>query len=75
MTLEQQTVGEREIRRFDYGDTTMFVSALDSTEATVEVVGDTLIVATDEREYDISLPEENATAFMKNGILTIEMRQ
>ncbi|WP_181686047.1 DUF7127 family protein [Halorhabdus salina] len=73
MTLEQQTVGDAEIRRFDYDDATTFVADL-GDGAAVDVVGDTAIVVTDGRQYDLSLPEnQDATAFMKNGVLTIEV--
>jgi hypothetical protein len=75
MTLEQQTVGDAEIRRFDYDNATTFVADL-GLSGQVEVLGDTAIVVTDDGQYDLSLPEnQDATAFMKNGVLTIEVNQ
>ncbi|QGN07652.1 hypothetical protein Hrd1104_10320 [Halorhabdus sp. CBA1104] len=75
MTLEQQTVGDAEIRRFDYDDATTFVADL-GDGAEIDVVGNTAIVVTDDGQYDLSLPEnQGATAFMKNGVLTIEVDQ
>lgn len=73
MRLEQQTVGDVAIRRFDYPEATIFAADL-GVDGEVDIVGDTAIVVTDEGHYDLSVPEsEDVTAFMKNGILTIEV--
>ena len=74
MELNEQTVGDAAIRRFDYEDTTTFVADLGDGE--VDVVGDTAIVVTDDGQYDVSLPESgDAVAFMNNGVLTIEVKR
>jgi hypothetical protein len=44
----------------------------DATDASVDVVGDTAIVVTDE-QYELDLPTEGAQAFIHNGVLTITM--
>jgi|AntRauTorcE11898_2_1112593.scaffolds.fasta_scaffold110624_2 hypothetical protein len=41
--------------------------------ATVDVVGDTAIVMADDEQTDIELPEPAERAFMRNGVLTIEL--
>lgn len=42
------------------------------TDATVDVVDGTAIVVTDE-QYELELPNEDAEAFIHNGVLTISM--
>ncbi|MFW5955931.1 MAG: DUF7127 family protein [Halorhabdus sp.] len=75
MKLEQQMVGDAEIRRFDYGDAITFAADL-GVDGEVDVVGDTAILITETGQYDISLPaSEDVTAFMRNGILTIEVKE
>ena len=75
MKLEQQTVGDAEIRRFNYADETTFAADL-GVDGEVDVVGDTAIVITGTGQYDLSLPErDGVTAFIRNGILTIEVKR
>jgi len=75
MEPEQQTVGDAAIRRLDYEDATTFAADL-GVSGTVDVVGDTAIVVTDDDQYDIPLPEgETVTAFINNGVLTIEVKE
>jgi len=74
MRLEQQTVGDAAIRRFDYEDATTFAADI-GRDGAVDVVGDTAIVITDDDQYDVSLPDGGEpTAFMNNGVLTIEVK-
>ncbi|WP_135667712.1 DUF7127 family protein [Halorhabdus rudnickae] len=74
MELTEQTVGDAAIRRFDYEDATTFAADL-GVDGTVDVVGDTAIVVTDDDQYDISVPDgETVTAFINNGVLTIEVK-
>ncbi|WEL17685.1 MULTISPECIES: hypothetical protein [unclassified Halorhabdus] len=75
MELEQQTVGDAAIRRFDYEDATTFVADI-GRDGAVDVVGDTAIVVTDDEQYDVAVPDhDDVTAFMKNGVLTIEVKR
>lgn len=66
---------ERHVREYDADGTRRIVADLGSdVEANVEVVGDTAIVLPEEGEQiDLDLPERGAKAFIKNGILTIEL--
>jgi len=45
----------------------------DATDASVDVVGDTAIVVVGDDQYDLTLPEGDARAFMRNGVLTIDV--
>ena len=74
MELSEQTVGDAAIRRLEYEDATTFAADL-GVSGTVDVVGDTAIVVTDETQYDLSIPEsDTVTAFINNGVLTIEVK-
>lgn len=41
-------------------------------DASVDIVGDTVIVVADDEQYDLAV-EGDAQAFMRNGVLTIEV--
>jgi hypothetical protein len=63
-----------EARRYEYDDDTVIAADLGpEREATVEVVDGTLIVVTDDDQFDVDLPSRDAQAFMRNGVLTIEV--
>ncbi|MFB6087872.1 MAG: hypothetical protein ABEJ85_05070 [Haloarculaceae archaeon] len=60
--------------RHEYDDVTVFAADFGpDRSATVDVVDGTAIVLADGEQYDIDLPGEDARAFMKNGVLTIEV--
>ena len=67
---------ERFVREYEYGDAT--VVAVDfGVEGTVDLTGDTLIVVLEDgQQFELELPVDgtNATAFMNNGVLTVEVR-
>jgi hypothetical protein len=42
-------------------------------DATVDVVDDTAIVVGEDDQYELTLPEGDAEAFILNGVLTITM--
>ncbi|MFC7114876.1 hypothetical protein ACFQH2_07720 [Natronoarchaeum sp. GCM10025703] len=65
------------MREYDVDGTRRVVADLGSgVDATVDVVGDTAIVLPEEGEQiDIDLPHEDAQAFIKNGVLTIELEE
>ncbi|MFC4246334.1 Hsp20/alpha crystallin family protein [Natribaculum luteum] len=64
-------------RQYDYGDET--VLAVDfgpaGADASVDVVDGTVIVVFDDEQRELELPAdvEDAQAFIRNGVLTIEM--
>ena len=68
--LEAQDV---DVRRFEYDDSVVLAADFGYVDSSsVDVVGDTVIVVVDDDQYDIEL-DGDARAFMKNGILTIEV--
>ncbi len=80
MNLEQfarQTDDQRLVRAYEYGtDTVIAVDfGVHSEEAAVDVVDGTVIVVADDGQHEIELPVDavDAQAFMKNGVLTVEL--
>ncbi|SNZ04126.1 hypothetical protein SAMN06269185_0455 [Natronoarchaeum philippinense] len=76
MNVEQ--LSEREgqhARRFEYDDRTEIVADLGvGVEGNVDVLDDAVIVVTEEGEQlELDVPETGAEAFIKNGVLTIEL--
>lgn len=63
------------VDRFDYGDEAVIAVDFGPTEGVAEVVDETVIVVVDDDQYDLELPEDAAAAgaFMKNGVLTVEL--
>jgi len=71
-----RSVDEATSRRYEYDDgSVVFAGDLGAgTDAAVDVVDGTAIVVTDGEQYEFELPDENeARAFIKNGVLTIEV--
>ena len=68
---------ERLVREYDYADGALL--AVDfgsvSSEATAEVVDGTVIVVIGEEQHEFELPAAmtDAQAFIRNGVLTIEL--
>lgn len=74
MTTAQQLVDEAFVRRFEYEDATVLAADVGAAEATVDVVDDTVIVVADGDQYEHELPaDEDARAFINNGVLTVEL--
>ncbi|WP_265111960.1 DUF7127 family protein [Halosolutus halophilus] len=78
MTLEQFTREDGQVaRQYEYDDE--MVVAVDfgatETDASVDLVDDTVIVVVDEEQYEFELPVDahDAHTFIKNGVLTVEM--
>ncbi|MDL5361378.1 Hsp20/alpha crystallin family protein [Halalkalicoccus sp. NIPERK01] len=67
------------VRRYEYDDEAVIAIDLGSeaSDASVDVVDDTAIVVVEtaegERQEEFDLPSEGARAFIKNGVLTIEV--
>ncbi|MFB6074924.1 MAG: hypothetical protein ABEJ89_07925 [Haloarculaceae archaeon] len=71
----KQLVDDVPVREYAYDDgTVVYAADLEVVgEASVEVVDGTAIVVAGSEQYDIDLPEGDARAFIRNGVLTIEM--
>lgn len=80
MTLEQFTREEGQVaRRYEYDDATIMAVdfGTEATDASVDLVDDTVIVVLSDDQYEIDLPDrvENAHTFIKNGVLTVELEE
>ena len=74
MTDQQQLVGDAPLRQYEYDDAVVLAADLGVVgDATVDVVDGTAIVLVDDEQYDFEVPGEDARAFIRNGVLTIEM--
>jgi len=69
----QQAIADAPVRRFEYDDRTVFAADVGGASASVDVVGDTVIVVTDDDQYELDVPTGDTTALMKNGVLTVEV--
>ncbi|MXR51305.1 hypothetical protein GRX03_06760 [Halovenus sp. WSH3] len=70
--LEQRGI---EVVSREYGDHRELIADFGPTEdISVDVVGDTVIVVTEDETYDVEV-DGSAQAFIKNGILTIELNE
>ena len=64
---------ERFVREYEYADETVVAADL-GEDGSVDVVGDTVIVALDGGDqFELALPSADATAFMNNGVLTVSL--
>jgi len=76
MTDQQQLVGDAPLRRYEYDDAVVLAADIGITgDATVDVVDDTAIVVVGDEQYDFDLPSGDARAFIRNGVLTVEMSE
>lgn len=76
MTETQQLGGDVPVRRYEYDDSVVLAADLGVTEASAEIVGDTVIVVAGDEQYDLTVPEgDDARAFIKNGVLSVEVSQ
>ena len=77
MSLAQQfAAADIEVSRRTYDDAVVFAADFGpAADATVDVVGDTVIVVAgdDQYEFDVDAGAE-AEAFVQNGVLTVEVR-
>ncbi|MFW6436572.1 MAG: DUF7127 family protein [Halococcoides sp.] len=69
----QQAIADAPVRQFEYDDRTVYAADVGEMAAQVDVVGDTVIVVTDDDQYELDVPGEDTAAFMKNGVLTVEV--
>lgn len=62
------------IAKYDYDDATVFVmDAGVSTDTSVDVVDGTAMIVVDGKQYDFDVPAGEAQAFMKNGVVGVEV--
>lgn len=74
MNPEQQLADDVPFRRYEDDDATVFAADLgDEATASVDVVGDTAIVVAGDEQFDLDLPGDDAQAFIRNGVLTVEV--
>lgn len=75
---DQQRFQEREgvVRQYDYDDVVVFAADVGPVEeASVDVVDGTAMVVVDDRQYEFEIPAGDAQAFIKNGVVTVEVEQ
>jgi hypothetical protein len=74
MNIKQNlTEQDAEVRRYEYDDCIVLAADFGDTDAaSVDVVGDTVIVVVDGKQFDIEV-EGDAKAFIKNGVLSVEV--
>jgi hypothetical protein len=71
--IQQLEAQDVDVSRFEYEDSVVLAADFGYVDSSsVDVVGDTVIVVADGEQFDIDL-DGDARAFMKNGILTIEV--
>ncbi|WP_424004629.1 DUF7127 family protein [Haloarcula salina] len=76
MNSEQQLFDETPLRRFEYDDSVVLAADVGpATDATVDVVDGTVIVVADGQQYEQDIPAGDARAFIKHGVLTIELSE
>jgi hypothetical protein len=77
--MERETFAresERFVREYDYADGRTIAADL-GADGVAEVVGDTVVVVLeDDSQFELELPAgADATAFMNNGVLTVEVKR
>lgn len=75
MTSTQQQVGDAALRQYEYDDGTIVLAADMGVvdDASVDVVDDTVIVVADGVQHDLEVPAGDAQAFIRNGVLSVEV--
>lgn len=75
MNGNQQLDDDAPVRRFEYDDGTRVLAADLGVagDASVDVVDGTAIVVAGSDQYDLAVPAGDAQAFIKNGVLTVEV--
>ena len=75
MNGNQQLSDDVPVRRFEYDDGTNVLAADLGVgrDVSVDVVDETAIVVAGSDQYDLEVPAGDAQAFIKNGVLTVEV--
>lgn len=75
---EQQRFTEQEgaVAQYDYGDEIVLVADIGpETDGSVDVVDGTAMIVANGDQYEFDIPEGDAQAFIKNGVVTIEVER
>jgi hypothetical protein len=73
MTVTKQFDEDVDLRRYEYDDSLVVAADFGPEhEATVDVVDGTVMVIVDGEQYDLDV-KGDARAFIRNGVLTIEV--
>jgi HSP20 family molecular chaperone IbpA len=79
MSGRQQFVDEQgPVSRIEYpdGSTVLAADVGPGRDANVDIVDDTVMVVVGDEQYDFELPVgSDAQAFIKNGVLTVEVNE
>ncbi|MUV90882.1 hypothetical protein GJ629_14065 [Halapricum sp. CBA1109] len=77
MNTDQQQIGDAAVRRFEYDEAVVLAADVGVGEASVDVVGDTVIVVSDGDHHEFEVPDgaEEADARINNGVLTVEVER
>lgn len=76
MRGQSQLADDVPVREFDYGDAVVYAADLGVVgDATADVVDDTVVVVAGDEQYDFELPDGEARAFIRNGVLTVEVQR
>ena len=79
MSGRQQFVDEQgPVSRIEYpdGSTVLVADVGPGRDANVDIVDDTVMVVVGDEQYDFELPVgSDAQAFIKNGVLTVEVNE
>jgi len=75
MTALQELGDDIGLSRHEYDETVVFAADFGpGQDASVDVLGDTVMVVVGDEQYDLEIAGD-ARAFMKNGVLTIEVER
>jgi len=74
--IESQQLGDEGVlREYEYEDGVVVAADFGpSTDASVDVLGDTVVAVVDGEQYDLEVGE-GARASIRNGVLTVEVEQ
>jgi hypothetical protein len=61
------------VRHYEYADRDLLVADFGPIEGSVDVVDGTAIVVIGDEQHEFEVPTSGATAFMNNGVVTIEV--
>ena len=77
MTPNLQQFDERDtggLRRYEYDDRVVYAVDVGLGEATVDVVGNTVLIVDDDDQAEFEVPESGTVeAAINNGVLTVEV--
>lgn len=64
------------VSKYEYDDAVVFVMDVGAgTDASIDIVDGTAIFAVGNKQYDVDVPAGNAQAFMKNGVIGVEVER